>query len=222
MKREFRSLVYVLALGVSMTALSWGGAGGCGSSGGGGGTGTATADDVESEAMSALASLSGVVGSGDTGTLILRSEQAGLKAEETTCTESGSTISCDCAVSGSFTVDSDSLDFDNCSFESGETIDGSISIAESGESIFITFSDLTLTHDACGDIGIDGTAELTPLDDDSVDVILDVDLTAGSLSLTLDCTINSNDTCPEAASACDVDEAEACDGTGYASDTCEG
>lgn len=86
MKREIRSLIYVLALGASMTALSWGGAAGCGSSSGGGGSSdSGTSGDATKGATSAAlgASNSGADSGADSAGLVVQALRVqALKVKE--------------------------------------------------------------------------------------------------------------------------------------------
>lgn len=205
MKREFRSLVYVLALGVSMTALSWGGAAGCGSSGGGG---TVTADEGEAALATSLA------GIGDA----FSDDPAGLVVSGSLKGQSGEA---DCIGGGSVTVGETSATFDNCQDEEGNSIDGTISVSytadEEGnlETVTLTLNDLSLESVDCGSASIDGTITV-----DSDSIILDITATVNGTSVTLDCDVAFNATCPQFADACGFSE-DVCDDDEFASDICE-
>lgn len=250
--KPMKAFGVLAALGGLLITLNLGGTAGCGDDnggggGGGGGTGTVSDDVSTARLVTTISSISSFADP-DAAALIVKAEQAGLKAQTDPCVVGETSITCDCQGGGSFSLEfgsgtSSDMNFDNCIDATGGLIDGGLTItSDASGSATIDFNDLTTDFGDCGAFTMNGTETIDTDGSLSIDLSvtgggettnIDGDLSVnddGTLDGTLsysgaieaDCFFDNTDVslCPNVADACGLAVDEVCEGNAYL-DSCE-
>jgi hypothetical protein len=218
--KAIKAFGLMISLGGMLVALNLGGVAGCGDDTGGGGGGGSGNADTDTAAVAAVSSLSAFAANSDEETA-LRVSALAMKAQEVDLCATGTATINDTA--GGATIV-----FDNCVDDEGNVIDGTITVDSDtdGEEPFIstiTFDNVVFDDVDCGVFTMNGEALISVFLDGSgtIDYSLDVDGPDGTISL--NCTLSLDFTCPEFADACGgFTAAEICEGDEFRGDiSCE-
>ena len=81
-------------------------------------------------------------------------------SEQSQCSSSGQTVTCDCETSGSFSLSGSMMTFTDCASSDG-TISGEISFTQSGDTFSMTLSNFSGTDDSNEPFSMNGTISVT-------------------------------------------------------------